>query len=248
MKFSRKHCNIISPFTGSSSATKPPVCLCGPFYRSIPHFVQTGYSKDRNMNKRCFIGKNWIGRIGMALLLVLLPLYASADIYMYVDREGVVHFTNVPTASDSDYRVYIKEDAQFSPGLYSPDRYDIYIREASELYGLSYPLLKAIIKAESDFNPRAVSRKGALGLMQLMPENVRRLKINDPFDPWENIMGGARYFRQMLDRFKGKLSLSLAAYNAGPTTVERYNNQIPPYRETENYVEKVMRFYYSYKY
>ena len=200
------------------------------------------------MKNYCCFGKYWIGLIGIALLVLLFPLAASADIYMYVDREGVVHFTNVPTTSDTDYRVYIKEDSQFAAGLYSPDRYDPYIREASELYGLSYPLLKAIIKAESDFNPRAVSRKGALGLMQLMPENVRRLNIDDPFDPWENIMGGARYFRQMLDRFKGKLSLSLAAYNAGPTTVERYNNQIPPYKETENYVEKVMRFYYSYKY
>lgn len=200
------------------------------------------------MSKRCCIRKNWIGLIGIGLLVVLLPLAASADIYMFVDTHGVVHFTNVPTSTDTDYRVYIKENAQFTPGLYSPDRYDSYIREASELYGLSYPLLKAIIRAESDFNPRAVSRKGALGLMQLMPENVKRLQISDPFDPWENIMGGARYFRQMLDRFKGKLSLSLAAYNAGPTTVERYNNQIPPYKETENYVEKVMRFYHSYKY
>lgn len=200
------------------------------------------------MNNSCFIDRKRIGLIGIALLVVLIPFAASADIYMFVDQEGIVHFTNVPTASDSDYRVYIKENANFAPGLYSPDRYDHYIREASELYGLSYPLLKAIIKAESDFNPRAVSRKGALGLMQLMPENVKRMNINDPFDPWENIMGGARYFRQMLDRFKGKLSLSLAAYNAGPTTVERFNNQIPPYKETEHYVEKVMRFYYSYKY
>ena len=192
--------------------------------------------------------RTWFGLIATALLVMLFPSAASADIYMFVDKEGVVHFTNVPTTTDSDYRVYIKESDQYASGLYSPDRYDRYIREASELYGLSYPLLKAIIRAESDFNPRAVSRKGAMGLMQLMPENVKRLKINDPFDPWENIMGGARYFRQMLDRFKGKLSLSLAAYNAGPTTVERYNNKIPPYKETENYVEKVMRFYYSYKY
>jgi soluble lytic murein transglycosylase len=200
------------------------------------------------MNKSCFVRNNWIGLIGAVLMVMFFPLAVTADIYMFVDREGVVHFTNVPTSTDSDYRVYIKEDSQFAPSMYSPDRYDRHIREASELYGLSYPLLKAIIKAESDFNPRAVSRKGALGLMQLMPENVKRLKISDPFDPWENIMGGARYFRQMLDRFKGKLSLSLAAYNAGPSTVERYNNQIPPYRETENYVEKVLQYYYSYKY
>jgi soluble lytic murein transglycosylase len=109
-------------------------------------------------------------------------------------------------------------------------------------------LLKAIIKAESDFNPRAVSKKGAMGLMQIMPENIKAMNISNPFDPLENILGGARYFREMLDRFKGHLSLSLAAYNAGPTAVERYNNQIPPYKETENYIERVLKFYSSYQY
>ena len=146
------------------------------------------------MSHCCFIEKNWVGLISAVMLVLLLPFSAAADIYMFVDKYGVVHFTNVPTSTESDYRVYIKEDSQFAPGIYSPDRFDNYIREASELYGLSYPLLKAIIRAESDFNPRAVSRKGALGLMQLMPENVKRMKISDPFDPWENIMGGAPLF------------------------------------------------------
>ena len=183
---------------------------------------------------------------GLACCLFTLPLHA--DIYMFVDQNGVTHFTNVPTSSDSEYRVYIKEKKRYEHARYAEKQFDPYIREAAELNGVSYPLLKAIIKAESDFNPRAVSKKGALGLRQLMPENVRRMNISDPFDPRENINGGARYFRKMLDRFKGKLSLSLAAYNAGPTTVERYDNRIPPYRETENYVEKVLRYYYNYKY
>ena len=186
----------------------------------------------------------------MVLGFTAFPAITFADIYMYIDGDGIVHFTNAPTRTDADYRIYMKESSQFSNSfpIYSADSYDRYIKEASELYGVSYPLLKAIIKAESDFNPRAISHKGALGLMQLMPENVEAMNIVDPFDPWENIMGGARYFRKMLDRFNGKLSLSLAAYNAGPTTVEKYNNQIPPYRETQRYVEKVLQYYYDYKY
>ena len=189
-----------------------------------------------------------IGLITVALQISISSSTLYADIYMYIDQNGVVHFTNVLTSSESDYRIYVREKRDDSFGIYSANQYDHFIREASELYSVSYPLLKAIIKAESDFNPRAVSKKGALGLMQLMPENIKAMRISDPFDPWENIMGGARYLRKMLDRFEGKLSLSLAAYNAGPTTVERYNYQIPPYKETENYVEKVLRYYYSYKY
>jgi soluble lytic murein transglycosylase len=167
---------------------------------------------------------------------------------MYVDRDGVVHFTNAPTASENDYRVYVKEKKVYSSQIYSPQSFEDYIRQASDRYGIAFPLLKAIIKAESDFNPRAVSKKGAMGLMQIMPENIKAMNISNPFDPLENILGGARYFREMLDRFEGHLSLSLAAYNAGPTAVERYNNQIPPYKETENYIERVLKFYSSYQY
>ena len=183
----------------------------------------------------------------LAVIGILFTTPLQADIYMYIDPDGVVHFTNVPTSSETDYRLYIKEKRKAHHSRYSEKLYDSYIKQAAELNGVAYPLLKAIIKAESDFNPRAVSKKGALGLMQLMPENVKRMNISDPFDPWENINGGARYFREMLDRFQGKLSLSLAAYNAGPTTVERYDYRIPPYRETEDYVEKVLSYYYKYK-
>lgn len=195
--------------------------------------------------------KMFFGIPGIILVALIYVLPARADIYMFIDTNGVIHFTNVPTNAETDYRIFIKEKRRKSLGADSEKRYDHdydhYIAEASERHGVSFPLVKAIIKAESDFNPRAISKKGALGLMQIMPENLQILQIQDPFDPWENIMGGTRYFRMMLDRFKGKLPLSLAAYNAGPTTVDRYKS-IPPFKETEDYIEKVMMYYYSYKY
>jgi soluble lytic murein transglycosylase-like protein len=179
----------------------------------------------------------------VVLLGVVLPV--EADIYRYIDENGVMHFTNVPTSSIQNYKLFIKEKSQITQ-QYSTKKYDALISEASERYGVSFPLLKAIIKAESDFDPHAVSKKGATGLMQIMPENFKPLGIRDPFDPWENINAGARYFKQMYDRFKGKLALSLAAYNAGPTAVDRYKT-IPPYEETEEYVRRVLKYYYNYK-
>ena len=124
--------------------------------------------------------------------------------------------------------------------------YDDVIAEAARRNGISFHLLKAMIHVESYFNPYAVSRKGALGLMQIMPENLRLLNINDPFDPYDNVMGGARYLKTLLERFNGHLDLALAAYNAGPSVVERYN-RVPPFRETQEYVQKVLRFTNYYK-
>ncbi|MGD8367793.1 MAG: lytic transglycosylase domain-containing protein [Desulfobacterales bacterium] len=180
------------------------------------------------------------------LLIVFSPGRALADIYRYIDSQGVLHFTNVPT--DPAFRLYMKEKGlpKKSSIRRSPSRYDPVIAEAARRNGVSPHLLKALIKVESDFNPRAVSRSGALGLMQLMPENLQALRVQDPFNPWENIMGGTRYLMQMLQRFDGRLHLALAAYNAGPTIVERYN-RIPPIRETEEYVEKVMKYYYAFR-
>jgi soluble lytic murein transglycosylase-like protein len=169
---------------------------------------------------------------------------AQADIYLYVDSQGVLHFTNTPTSSK--YKVYMPEPSKYRSALYNIKSYDDVISEAAARNGLSSSLLKAVIHVESYFNPRAVSKKGALGLMQIMPENLDKLNINDPFDPWENIMGGAFYFKTMLERFSGQVDLALAAYNAGPTAVEKYND-IPPYPETQRYVRKVMRAFRIYR-
>jgi len=178
------------------------------------------------------------------ILTIFVISPAMADIYLYIDSQGVLHFTNTPTSNR--YKVYMRESLQRPEAFYTVESYDDVISEAAKRNGLSSSLLKALIHVESYFNPRAVSKKGAMGLMQIMPENLQLLNISDPFDPWQNIMGGAAYLRAMLERFSGQLPLALAAYNAGPTVVEKYND-IPPYPETQDYVQKVMRFFHLYK-
>ena len=186
--------------------------------------------------------------------VIILPVRSGfCDIYTYVDENGVRHFTNVPHLSNVKYDVYIKESGPRpasppAPDRYdhSPDAYDDLIAEASRRFGVTEPLLKALIKAESNFNPRAVSKKGAMGLMQLMPENIRAFRLKDPFDPRENIMGGTRYFSRMMNRYGGKLSLALAAYNAGPEKVDHYQ-RVPPYKETRDFVERVLKYYRAYQ-
>ena len=181
-----------------------------------------------------------------AALFSALPRGVRADIYMYKDENGVFHFTNVP--ADRKYRLYQREGRGRGGRLstYSPKTFDKIIQKAALRHQLEIPLIKAVIKVESDFNPYAVSRKGAMGLMQIMPENFDLLDITDPFDPEENIMGGARYLRMMLDRYKGQTSHSLAAYNAGPTSVDKHKG-IPPFPETKTYVNRVWRYYNLFK-
>jgi soluble lytic murein transglycosylase len=195
------------------------------------------------MMTRGIINFFFIGIFCSALVVVTPPVPLYADIYVRMDSEGVLHFTNTPTSSN--YKIYIMEKPPLSSNSNVTDgsnSYDDVIIEASQSHGVPFSLIKALIKIESDFNPRAISSAGAIGLMQIMPENISALNIKDPFDPWENIMGGARYLKQLITRFNGKLPMALAAYNAGPNIVDRYK-QIPPFKETENYVEKVMEYY-----
>jgi soluble lytic murein transglycosylase-like protein len=157
---------------------------------------------------------------------------ANADIYKYVDKNGVVHFTNTPT--QSHYKFFRKESG-------APDEVTDIIRRHAAQYSLEEALVRAVIKAESNFNPQAVSHKGAIGMMQLIPETARLMNVHDPLNPEENIRGGSRYLRLMLDEFDGNLELALAAYNAGPGAVKRHGG-IPPYAETRTYVERVKKY------
>lgn len=169
---------------------------------------------------------------------------AVADIYTFIDSDGVLHFTNVPTSSD--YKLYIQERPKKIESRYDSKKFDDIIRKAQKRYGVEFSLIKAVIKVESGFNPKAVSKVGAKGLMQIMPMNYDTLYVKDPFNPMDNIMGGALYLQRLLRRYEYKLPLVLAAYNAGPDAVDKYR-QIPPYKETQNYVKKVMKTYSQYK-
>ncbi len=175
-------------------------------------------------------------KTGIALLFLLLGLImpSNAEIYLYVDSDGVIQPDKKRQASPNQNSANRKHTY--------PIMYDSYIQAASGKYGVAFALIKAIIKTESDFNPRAISPKGALGLMQIMPDNIKRLEIQVPFDPAENIMGGTRHLKSLSDHFAGDLSLSLAAYNAGIKPVERCHC-IPPFRETRDYVKKVLNYY-----
>jgi len=166
---------------------------------------------------------------------------ASADIYRYVDENGVWHFTNINT--DARYRIYIRK-ATRSPSDYIRT-YKGIIRQASRRFGVAPALIKAVIKAESDFDHKAVSRKGAQGLMQLMPRTADAMEVDDAFNPEENIFGGTRYLSLLLKRFSGNKMLALAAYNAGPEKVESFKG-VPPFPETRVFVERVMDYYKRY--
>jgi len=190
----------------------------------------------------------------MVFSFLLLAGPCEAGIYKYEDERGVIHFTNCPR--DAKFKLYIR-DSKDDPGIpgvrsasaYSikdSNSYDAMISEFSRKYQVDFALIKAIIRAESGFNPIAVSRKGARGLMQLMPETASRVNVSNPFDPRDNIEGGVRHFKYLLSLFNNDLKLSLAAYNAGENLIAQLN-AIPPYPETIEYVQRVLNFYQSYK-
>lgn len=189
-------------------------------------------------------------------LCLMLPQLAGATIYSFVDENGVVHFSNVP--NDPQYRPilnrYPDRRPPESPGgqgysggaMVSPDAYDRLIRTAAQRYQVDPHLVKAVIRAESNFDCLARSNKGALGLMQLMPDTAMDMEVADPFDPQDNINGGTRYLSKMLDLFDGNLKLALAAYNAGPGRVIGIR-QVPRIKETIDYVQRVQSYYRHYQ-
>ncbi len=193
----------------------------------------------------------------VASAIFLAALYTRAEIYRFEDKDGVVHFTNVPT-DDPRYKPVDRKgkvrrhksrrgraDRKITLPS-SATRYDAMVSEASRRFNIPRALISAVMAVESNFNPEAVSRTGAQGLMQLMPATAREMGVEDAFDPRQNILGGTRYLRLMANSFDGDLVLTLAAYNAGQEAVNRHMD-IPPFQETQRYVRRVLRLYYSFK-
>jgi soluble lytic murein transglycosylase-like protein len=190
-------------------------------------------------------------RLAATIALALAALLgtvrvAHAEIWVYEDARGTLKFSNVPThpgfrpLRDLDSRRVSAPASVPSVGRGERARVDPLIARAAREYGVDPGLVKAIVHVESLFDQRAISRAGAQGLMQLMPHTARDLGVDDPFNPWQNIEGGTRYLRSLMREFEGDLRLSLAAYNAGAAVVRRYGG-IPPYQETRQYVDRVLR-------
>ncbi len=197
--------------------------------------------------------------LGLVLPGAMLTVDARADIFKYTDPDGTVHFTTNP-GGDKRYRVYIRGNGtahgEVAPGVVPVPpsdhdvarytRYDDPIHAAATLYQIPEQLVRAIIRCESDYDPRAVSVSGARGLMQLMPDTANLMQVRDIDDPRENIFGGVRLLRVLANEFNGDLELTVAAYNAGDGAVIR-SGGIPPFTQTRDYVVNVTKFYRRYR-
>lgn len=193
----------------------------------------------------------WVRRVARSVIGAVAILAVStssrADIVKTVDSNGVISFQNTPSHASS--KKEHQGPAVFMPNDSSPERFsrfDAYIHQASMLYQIPEELVRAVIKVESDYDPRAVSRANARGLMQLIPETAERMMVTDMFDPRQNIFGGVRYLRVLANLFNGDLELTVAAYNAGEGAVMHYGG-IPPFPETQMYVVKVVGNYRHYR-
>jgi len=195
--------------------------------------------------------RGWYTGLLGTLLLFASAAAAPADIYMYRDTRGVLHFSNAP--SEPQYQYYMPDlsswkNARFRFSAIDGARrkaYDAIIQDAAHRHRVDVALVKAVIRAESDFVPQAVSPKGALGLMQLMPATAHRHNVWRVFEPRQNVEGGVTHLRYLLDRYGGNLRLALAAYNAGEKAVDAHGG-VPPYPETWEYLTRVLRFRDSY--
>ncbi len=202
--------------------------------------------------------------LGLALTASSGLALAQSDIYVYRDESGVLNFTNIRSHDRRDTLVEVKKyrsagprasKVTYSPGrqisaplraMEPPAHLDSIVTRAAADYQVDKALVHAIIQAESAFNDRAISAKGASGLMQLMPATAQRFGVRNVFDPTQNVTGGVRYMRALLEQFRFDIRLALAAYNAGENAVLRYGG-IPPYPETTNYVNKVMQLHTLYR-
>ncbi|MBF0371273.1 MAG: lytic transglycosylase domain-containing protein [Magnetococcales bacterium] len=188
--------------------------------------------------------------LAVCSLLSLFPVIGWGDIYTYTDSKGVVHLTDRPP--DSRYRLMMRTHKErglsraWGKSRGGSIKFDGTIREVALKYRLRPALIRAIIRVESNFDPNAVSNKGAVGLMQLMPATARQYGVINRWDPVANIQAGTRHLKGLLIKFDNDLLLSLAAYNAGEGAVKKYGNQVPPYPETQKYVAKVLEFYRKY--
>lgn len=181
--------------------------------------------------------------------------HASGGIYRYVEKDGTIIYTNVrPSGANARRAQRLKGTFHAAPAkdaapprARSTDEYDEIIEGAAKRYRIPAHLIRAVMHAESSFDPRAVSPKGAAGLMQLMPETAREMYVKDIFDVRENVEGGTRYLRVLANEFGGDMVKMVAAYNAGPEAVRKYGGKVPPYAETQAYVRKVINLYFQYK-
>jgi soluble lytic murein transglycosylase-like protein len=185
--------------------------------------------------------------VAVAFVAVIRAVPAQADIYAWRDEHGRLVVSEHPAPAGISVRTFaVRGNEAFrttradGPRSTLESRLHATVADHAARHAINPDLVRAVIRAESGWNPRAVSPKGAMGLMQLMPATAAEYGVADPFDPAENIRAGVAYLRWLLDRFDGKTELALAAYNAGPGAVEKYGRTIPPYRETRSYVRRIV--------
>lgn len=211
-----------------------------------------------------------IGVFGALVALALVLSEAGADIYRRVAKDGTVYFTNIrpraKASKDHRWKRVIRDRAPAGKGAarrggcqgcdvvpardHSKSRFhrfDDIIAEASGLYRIPEPLIRAVIKVESDYDPKVVSSAGARGLMQLMPAVISDMRVSDPHNPRQSILGGTRLLRLLANKYDGDIVKTIAAYHCGPGNLARYGNNVPPYRNTRRYLRRVLDYYYRYK-